>query len=196
IARSVLGKGNADRVGHLLSGLGLWEVRQEPISQMTPSQALACDLFGVLLKPADLILVDGHLDAFDPWTLESVIETLGEIQSEGQALLVATNRSEIATQLGSLIVLNSQSPVFVGTVQELLNSCAPTELLVETDDESAVRSVAEPFDVRIEQTEEGLRLEAAEDQELAARLLCQGYGVVRSVVVRKPTLDEALKSLS
>ncbi|MCH8980136.1 MAG: hypothetical protein IH945_12975, partial [Armatimonadetes bacterium] len=54
----------------------------------------------------------------------------------------------------------------------------------------------EPFVTGIRVSGRRLVLQTEDGQEVAARLLTQGYGVVRSVVVKEPSLEEALIQLT
>jgi hypothetical protein len=58
-----------------------------------------------------------------------------------------------------------------------------------------VRQLAEPFVVEVSETPQGLTLRTAEGQALAAKLLTEGYGVVKSIHTRPKTLAETLQEL-
>jgi hypothetical protein len=58
-----------------------------------------------------------------------------------------------------------------------------------------VRALVAPFEVSVRDTDDGVVMQASEGQQLAAKLLLEGYGDVKLVVLRSPTLEEALLSL-
>lgn len=185
----------ADRAAQALSALGLWENRQEPVAQLSPGQTAASELLTCLMSDAELMLIDGQLDRLDPWTLGPVLDLLERVASSGRAVLAATHRADVATRLGSLLVLRDGTPSYVGSVRELLRRCRPAELDVETDDPSTAGAMAEPFAIAVHAGPDGLKVEAEDGQAVAAKLLTLGYGAVRAVVVREPSLEEALLTL-
>jgi len=195
LAKSLSRKCSSERVGQAMSALGLWDLRQVAIGKLSPGHAAACALLPCLASSADVLLVDDLFDALDPWTLGPTLEFVCECVKSGQALLASTNRPDVAERLGSLIVLKDGCPRFAGSVREFLREFRPTELVVETDDPSTVASMADPFVMSIRRDPLGLRMEAAEGQRTAAQLLTAGYGRVKAVVVRDPSLEEALAGL-
>ncbi len=193
IARDVAKRGEQGRAALALTALGLWDVLDRPYPQLSPGQMVACDLLPCLMQDPDVILIDGHLDVIDPWTLEGIFEMLDDPAGKSVALIVATCQPSLARRLGALVILRNRNARFVGTVEELIESVRPAELVVETDDKSAVRAMAEPYTVSVKSTEGGLVMTSHEGQALAARLLTHGYGRVRSIILREPTLEEALR---
>ncbi|MEQ1934632.1 MAG: hypothetical protein ABL962_12280, partial [Fimbriimonadaceae bacterium] len=66
---------------------------------------------------------------------------------------------------------------------------------VETQNQSGVRALIAPFEISISETENGVILKAAEGQQLAARLLSEGYGDIKMVILKEPTVESALDEL-
>ncbi|QYK56574.1 MAG: hypothetical protein KF733_03620 [Fimbriimonadaceae bacterium] len=180
-----------ERAAVVLSALGLWDERRRPVAQLSPSKQAAAELVGALVDRDPLVFIAGQLDRFDPWTRR---ETL-DLVLQGGASIVQTNLSPVAERTENVIVLKGEEPVFAGHVQELRRRHGNVEVTVETDDPSTVRAVVEPFAVNVTVVAGGVRLQAARGQEMAARLLTHGYGVVKAVIVREPTLDEALRHI-
>lgn len=185
-------KSQLEARAEVLTLLGLWDLRKTAIPKLTETQRDACRLLPVLLSGAEVLCVDGTLDRLDPWLLGQVIGRLQERCRQGSALICATARPDIAENFSHLALIDKGSPVFAGTIAEFISSSAPAELVVETRDHQCVASIAKPFRVQAESTESGVRLRAAEGQELAARLLVEGYGRVESVLVSERTLGQAL----
>lgn len=179
----------------VLSATRLWDVRNLSVGELSPSQLAACDLLEPLLGDSPLVGIDGHLDLLDPWALRSVLDFIRRQTMQGRSFAVTTNRPELVREFDALIVLRDEQVCFAGSVADLLRSGPPHEIEVATENQPGVRALVSPFEVRIQTTEEGLHLEATEGQEIAARLLLQGYGDVKYVVVRRPTIEEALRAL-
>lgn len=195
VARASASKDNQRRIADVLAALGLYDARNVPLHKLTTGMVVACDLLPVLLSDADLVLIDGHLDLLDPWALDGAFEELFRLAEEKTAFLIATNRPELAERIGNIIVLVEGQMKYAGTVDKLVRSIEPTEIVVEADDLSTVTTMVEPFVTGVRVSGRRLVLQADEGQEVAARLLTNGYGLVRSVIVKEPSLEEALIQL-
>jgi ABC-type lipoprotein export system ATPase subunit len=189
LARAAAG----EDASNLLITLHLAELRQSAIGDLTPSQFAACELMSALGGGPGIVLIDGQLDLLDPWTIEDVLRWMRH--RNDVAFMVVTNRPEIAERMDSLLLLRSRQVRFAGTGADLVRSVAHQELLVTTERQAAVRALIEPFEVTVSDVEGGLLLRAKEGQEIAAKLLAEGYGDVRFVVCRTPTLADALRNL-
>ncbi len=196
VAKASASKDNQRRIADALASLGLWDARNVPLHKLTTGMVVACDLLPVLLSDADLVLIDGHLDLIDPWALDGAFEEMFRLAEEKTAFLVATNRPEMAERLGNLIVLVEGKMKYAGSVENLVRSVEPTEIVVEADDLSTVTTMVEPFVTSVRVSGRRLVMSAEDGQEVAARLLTNGYGLVRSVVVKEPSLEEALIQLA
>lgn len=186
---------SVNRATVVLTALGLWEDRLESIGDLSPSQLAACELLEPLLSNDELVAIDGQLDALDPWALRGALDIMRQQMTQGRSFAVVTNRSDLVGEFDALIVLKNEQVRFAGSVADLLRGGPPHEIEVATENQPAVRALVAPYEVRVTPTESGLHLEAPEGQEIAARLLLQGYGDVKYVLVRRPTIDEALLSL-
>ncbi|HSI74034.1 MAG TPA: ATP-binding cassette domain-containing protein [Fimbriimonas sp.] len=172
---------------------GLSERRHMAVSELTSSELAAAELLAVLSSDSNLLLIDGQLDRLDPWTLESVLQRL---RSRSEAtVIVATNRPDLLARFEALIVLRDRQVRFAGSPDELLRRVSDHHLTISTENQSGVQAVASPFEVSVEHGNGEVRLQAPEGQELAARLLLEGYGDVKLIVSRPPTIEEALLTL-
>jgi len=179
----------------VLSGTGLWECRNQSVNELSPSQEAAADLLEPFLSDEELVCIDGQLDVLDPWALRGVLDLMRRQMTNGRTFAVVTNRPDLISEFEALIVLRDSQVRFAGSVADLLRSGPPHEIEVATENQAAVRALIAPFEVRVTLTENGLRLEAPEGQEIASRLLLEGYGDVKYLVVRRPTIEEALRAL-
>jgi ABC-type multidrug transport system ATPase subunit len=191
IASEASGKDSA-KIVEVLTALGLWDNRQTPLSQLSSVVQFSAELIPVLAGEAEIMLVDGQLDVFDPWSLPPVLALIERQRALGRCLIAVTNSVAVAEKLGQVIIYSKGTPRFAGTTADLIAEDERTEILVETDDPSTVRSLVQPFEVGVKETPDGLILSAPHGQETAARLLKEGYGSVKMVILRQPTLEEAL----
>lgn len=195
LARKGRGPHVASIATEALLATRLWDTRNDLLFHLSPSQAAAAELLGPFVSGSPLLVLDGQLDRLDPWTLESVLQFLRKLKGQGVALIVASNRPELARHFDTLIVLSNSRLKFAGTPEDLIRSGRAHEFTVVTDDPTAVQALVAPFAVSIEESPEGLILRAAEGQDLAARLLLEGYGTVQFLIHRPPTLEQALLAL-
>jgi len=183
------------RVADLLYKMRLGEARYKQIGELSPGQFAAYELLGPLMTDANLILIDGQLDQLDPWALKDAMEIIRGLLGKGVTFVVATNRPDLIAQFDAVIVLKDKQVRFAGSIEDLKRLGPPHAIQVTTEHQQGARALVAPFQVNVSQTEDGLRLEAAEGQQLAARLLLEGYGDVQFVISRPSTLEEALLSL-
>lgn len=186
---------NHPKANDTLIALGLSNVLGEPIADVAPGHRAALEMFLPLLSGAPLLAVDGQLDRLDPWAHAAAWEALRIARSRGAAALIVTDLPATAAACDAVVVLRDRQVRFAGTVDALRHLGPPHELTVTTERQIGVRALVSPFEVSIEETPEGLRMEARDGQELAARLLREGYGDVRFLVSRAPTVEEGLQSL-
>ncbi len=195
LARSAQSGTDDGRCAEVLTALGLWDDRETPVAKLPVGLAVACDLLPCLLSPAATAIVDGHLDLLDPWTCEHAVLAMEEGAANGRCFVVVTNNLWIAERLGTLIVLRDSEACFAGSVGDLVRRGKPSEVTVTTTDPSTAQSMADPFLLSVHHGEDGLTMTTHDGQALAAKLLTEGYGSVRAVVVKEPSFAEALLEL-
>lgn len=195
IVREILGKTSPQAATDILTALGIWEVRQKACHNLTSGQQVAASFLQVLLRPAELVCVDGFLDQVDLLTFEQIWSSLQAARREGAILAYVTNQPEIAERADFVLVLRGEQFVFSGTPDALRRTTVETEIEVRTENRAGVKALVDPFEVAIRDSPEGLRLSAKEGQAIAAKLLQEGYGDVNFIVVRQPTFREALSRI-
>lgn len=178
-----------------LSATNLWEARAVPLDELSEAQLAACQLLRPLAASDRVMFIDGQLDLVDAWTRTSFLSGLKHKLLQGGVAVVVTNRLELAAEFDVVVVMRDCRPLFAGSVEELLRECGESEMFVETRAQPGVRALIEPFEISVKSTAEGLQLKATEGQAIAARLLAEGFGDVRMVVVRQPTIEEAVRRI-
>lgn len=195
VAKRISGREGALRAGEAIDALRLWDFRQQPIADLSPGQQAACELLPVLASHANVLIIDSIIEGLDPWIRERVWKLIDLRLAEGAALIHASNDPWLIPRMSSILVLKDRQIVFAGRYQDLLRSGSESEVVVETRDQPGVRALVSPFEVSISETPNGLLLKSREGQAIAAKLLVEGYGDVRSVMLKEPTPEELLKNL-
>lgn len=195
LAKRLAGKHRSAGFAEALTACGLWDVRKEPLPRLSPSQSLACECLPLLLLEANLLVSDCGLDELDPWTIASVSELIGIRVAAGASSICSTMRPDIAERQENLLLLRKGSIVFAGPVQDFVRRSSPSQLVVEANDPSTVKSLVEAFDVEVVQSGDRFEISTPNGQEVAAKLLTHGYGSVRIIHMKQPTLADALQAI-
>ncbi|HEY3779798.1 MAG TPA: ATP-binding cassette domain-containing protein [Fimbriimonadaceae bacterium] len=196
ILRHAVSGGKNTNVADALLACGLWEVRQKALKGFSSSQIAACEMLACLGPETRLLLVDGQLDRLDPWTLNSVLVGLRQRLLAGAALVAVTNRPELISQFDFVVVLDNLKTVYAGPVEEMLRFGPKAEVEVRSQMQPGAKAMVAPFKIAVEHRETQTVFQAENGQELAAKLLLEGYGDVDYVVVRQPSIEEALMHLT
>lgn len=192
ISRKAAGRRAGD-ASQALTMTGLWDERETNLDSLSDSQRSACALLAPLAASEPIIFLDGQLDTLDSWTRHSALEGFRERQKKGACLIVATNRLEMCAEFDLVVVMRSNRVAFAGTLEELYREGDESTVVVETRNQPGVRALVEPFEISVKTSPEGLVLTAREGQAIAAKLLMEGYGDVRSVVLKQPTVEDAVR---
>ena len=179
----------------LLVRLGLWDVRTRSISELSTGQTAAAEIYFALTAGAPMVILDGQLDQLDAVTREFTEGYLEARRAEGLLVAVVTHDVELAERADAIVVLQDRFLRYAGPPEGLARTAGPCEITVETTDQRAVRALVEPFSISAQATETGWRFTADEGQAVAARLLRDGYGDVKWVMMRTPRLRDALRNL-
>ena len=184
---------DSDRATEALLATGLWDRRQAQAGELSRSEIAAAQLLPLLAQDHSLGVLDGHLDLLDPWARHRVWQLMR--QRSNACFVAVTALPELLYNFDAIVVLKQGMVRFAGSPEELLRQTVSHQVTLETMESKGVRALVEPFKVSIESDGSSHTLKAAEGQELAARLLLEGYGDVRFVVSRPPSMAEALEYL-
>ena len=184
------GTGGASLLADLLTAAGLWPRRADPIRALTEGQRAAATLVAALLSGEPTLALDRELDRLDPWTREALWPRLTERRT-----VLATHDLALAERCDLVVVLGPHGPLACESPDALVSRLGLHRFAVETERRRTTRALVEPLAVDVAETPEGLEFRAREGQEAIVRLLLEGYGDVRSFVVRRPTLFEAATAL-
>lgn len=192
LAKASLPRGDSQRAVIVLNALQLTDLRDEPVARLTPGQMIAASLISCLVPEIGLSIIDGHLDLLDPWTLEGVMNLIHDDQETGKAFVISSNQPSLVEQCDQVVILRNEEAIFAGSIGELLTAAAPAELIIDCADPSAVQAMVDPFILSAKQSPGTLTITTHKGQAVAAQLLTHGYGAVKLVVLKEPTVKEAL----
>jgi ABC-type multidrug transport system ATPase subunit len=194
LARTGSTSGQASRASEALNATRLWEFRQVPVSDLSPGQQHACEMLGTLSCDDGFMCMDRHLDHLDPWALRSTMELIRTRLSNGCSAAFVTNRPDIVEQCDLIVVVSHGEVRHAGRVQDLAKK-VEHELEIVSERQPGVRALVAPFAIDVQQRNGSLILHAEDGQQVAAKLLIEGYGDVKYIVHRQPTVEECLLGL-
>ncbi len=183
------------RSTELMLALRLFDRRNDFFGSLTLVEQAAAELLRLFASDGGICAIDGHFDGLDPWALSGAMELLGLAKDAGRTTFLVTNSVEVAGIADLIVVISDEIVRFAGTRQELLERAAPVRIAVETTHGEGVRALCAPFEVEIAEYPDRLEMRARAGQQLAAKLLADGYGDVTSIVLQQPTLAEALRTV-
>ena len=182
-------------VGECLYACGLWSVRESATNELSFAQESALATAAALSRQASLVLLDGHLDALDDWTLSSLWPYLHKRLTAGLSVVLATNRLDFLAEADAIIVMDKKSFRFYGTIRDLMRKAPPSQMLVRTENRLGVRALLQPFEVHLRETDEGLMIQSPQGQKVAAELLSRGYNDVQFVIQNGPSPADAVRAI-
>ena len=178
--------GKATALAEALTAAGLWDLRARPFAALGESDRTAGEIVAGLL--AGVALFDGLFDRLDPWRAAELWDYARASASCG----AVTHRLDLIGEPDRIAAVRGGEAAFLGSPAELRAQGPATRFEVTTARGGAVATMLEPLAVNVRVAGESLTFAAREGQEAIVRLLLQGYGDVRSFVVREPTLAEAI----
>jgi ABC-type multidrug transport system ATPase subunit len=179
------------RAVYLLELLGLGERLDTPISELSSGERAMLQVSGALAQRADLYLLD---DPFDKADFERVRRLWMELEDRcrfGAAVLFSTRDPAIARRADRVLMLHRGHMMAFDTPDNLLRDTKATRLEIETLDPQPVLDTLGAVELHIMEQDDGYRLSLSADDTLALRLLQEGYGTIRGVYIREPTLADA-----
>lgn len=196
LARLKGGASAASRASEALTTCGLWDARANSVSDASPGQLAAMCLLPAFCEHQQIVMIDLLADLVDLKTRHNVLSGLQKRRhEEGTIHLIATNQPDIVEQCDGVVVMKDSSFRASSSIEALRARTVPGEVIIETTRSHAIRSMIEPFAIKVTEIPEGLRVETFEGQELAQKLLIEGYGDVHCTLIRRPSLADVLITL-
>ncbi len=179
------------RAVYLLELLGLGEQVDTPIAELSDGARAMLQVGAALAQRANLYLLDDPFDKADFERRQRLWMELEERSRFGAAILFATRDPAIARHADRVLMLHQGRLIAFDTPDQLVRDLQATRLEIETTDLQPVLDVLGEVEFRVVEQGDGYRLSLFADDTLALRLLREGYGAVRAVYLREPTLADA-----
>jgi len=183
----------ADPAAVALDIVKLWDLRNEPASNLSTTQRQLMALLPGLCASEGFVLIDQGLDGLALWNLEPVLNQL--LNGDERAVTVVTSRCEIAERFEKIAVLTPRGLAYFGSPSDLIQQTKPIIVEVEASNSKAVQHMAQALNIRTSTEGQTTTFKIDGGQEKAVRLALQGYSYIKSMSIKKPSLKEALEEL-
>jgi ABC-type multidrug transport system ATPase subunit len=179
------------RAVYMLEVLGLGEVMDAPLNELSDGQRHMLRVGGALAQHAPLYLLDDPFDCADFERRRRLWHELDDRCRFGAAVLFSTRDPAIAERADRVLMLDDGRLIADDAPERLIAEQEATELEIEACDPEPILEGLQGVEVRIEPLHDGYRLRLHAPDTLALHLLQHGYGNVRAITVRPPTLEDA-----
>jgi ABC-2 type transport system ATP-binding protein len=138
-----------------------------------------------------LLLLDEPSTGLDPGARIDLWQYLRQIQREGVTILVTTHLMEEADLCSRLAIMDRGVAKAVGSPAELKSKIGGDVITLQSSDpDAAMRLIQKQLLLTVERLDDILRLEHADGAHLIPKLVATLPGLVDSVSVGKPTLQD------
>ncbi len=179
------------RAIYLLEVLGLGEVMEVPLSELSDGQRGLLRVGCALAQNSALYLLDDPFDYADFERRRRLWAELDDRCRFGSAVLFTTRDPAVARRADRVLMLDSGRLIADDTPQRLVQGLNATRIEVETDNPDTILPMLEGVELRVYEASDGYRLTLYAPDTLALKLLQMGYGQVRAVQIHEPDLADA-----
>ncbi len=179
------------RAIYMLEVLGVGERVETPLSELSDGQRHILRVGGALAQHAPLYLLDDPFEYADFERRRRLWNELDDRCRFGAAVLFTTRDPAIAERADRVLMLDEGLLLADDAPERLIAEQEATAIEIEARDPEPILEGLSDVELRIEQLPDGYRLRLHADDALALRLLQEGYGNIRAIYVRLPTLEDA-----
>lgn len=185
------GSALATRIDESLEQVELAERRGEPVSRLSGGLARRLEVARSLLAAPPVLLLDEPTAGLDPGARAEVWDALERLSQQGHAILFSTHLGEEAERAHRVLLLDRGRVVLEGEPEALKASIGGEVIVLECDDAARLAdAVRERFGVTVAAVEGTVRIERDRAHEFVPRLIESFPGQVRSLTLRRPTLED------
>ena len=180
------------RMRQVLELVGLWDRRDKDVSTFSGGMKRRLEIARGLLHSPRVLFLDEPTVGLDPQTRSSIWEYLDELRhEEALTIFLTTHYMDEAEHCDRIAIMDAGQIVALDTPKALKAAIGTDRIKLETaDDAAASAEIKRQFDLDATTVEGGLVLDVPEGERFVPRLLAElGVGV-RSVSVKRPTLDD------
>jgi ABC-2 type transport system ATP-binding protein len=181
----------ASRAERLLRRVGLWDRRGEAAEKLSGGLQRRAEIAKGLLHGPAVLLLDEPTTGLDPGARRDVWIYLDELKKEGVTVLVTTHLMEEAERCDRLLILHEGRKVAEGTPVSLKAEIGGDVVLVQSPDPKRLAAgLKDNLGAEAAVLDGAVRLELADGARFVPKIVEAFPGLVTSVTVGKPTLED------
>jgi ABC-type multidrug transport system ATPase subunit len=186
-------KGRLGRIAMFIELLGLSNVRNRCVRELSDGQKCAAELARAFISDAKIIAIDGLIERLDRPARRRTWEHILAKKRQGSTFVIGTSSAEEALLCDRLAVLSRGRLVFTGKPGELLNAVQNDVVVVESLHGPLVGSrLRSKFGASVTERNGEIEIRSRDADSDAAWVLSELRSDVGCVYLRQPTLDDAL----
>jgi ABC-2 type transport system ATP-binding protein len=187
----------AERMDDALRWIGLHDQRNDLVRAFSGGMRRRLEVARALLHQPRVLFLDEPTTGLDPQTRRSLWETLRTSRADRRlTILMTTHYMDEAEHCDRVAIIDHGKLIASGTPAELRQGVGAERVAIETDDdERAIIELRTRFGVAPQRSERGLEFAVEGGEHFLPKLV--GFPVeIRSLVLRKPTLEDAFIALT
>ena len=194
------GLGGADlemRIRTQLSKVGLTDRARERVHGFSGGMRRRVELAKGLLNQPEILLLDEPSTGLDPGARIDLWKALADIQSTGVTILLTTHLMDEADHCSRLAIMMAGRLVALDTPAALKDRIGGDVItIVSADPDQLAMALKEKLKLVSSRMENLIRIEAPRGHELVPKIIEAVPGLVESISVGKPTLEDVFIRLT
>jgi ABC-2 type transport system ATP-binding protein len=187
----------AQRIQTNLTRMSLLDRAHERVETFSGGMRRRVELAKGLLNRPEILLLDEPSTGLDPGARIDLWQTLRDIQATGVTILLTTHLMDEADRCSRLAILTTGKLVANDTPTALKERIGGDVITITTSDPAKLKELLEQrLNVRPEELDGVLRLERPRGHEFIPQIIEAAPGLVDSVSLGKPTLEDVFIHLT
>ena len=181
-----------ERMESAMERLGLSDRRNDLVETLSGGLRRRVEIAKALLHRPQVLLMDEASSGLDPSARRELSRHVENLrQAEGVTILLTTHILEEADRCDRLVLLHEGNIVAQGSPSELRSRIGGDVVVLETADAAALSAgIAERFNLKTAATDGQVRVEIENGHRFIAEVVEAFPGMVNSVGLHKPTLED------
>ncbi|HSV15441.1 MAG TPA: ATP-binding cassette domain-containing protein [Tepidisphaeraceae bacterium] len=186
-----------ERMRTLLQRVDLLDRQHERVEGFSGGMRRRVELAKGLLNRPEILLLDEPSTGLDPGARIDLWRMLRDIQASGVTILLTTHLMDEADRCSRLAIMTAGKLVACDTPTAMKERIGGDVITITSNDPERLRStLRERLNVEAETVDAALRLERPRGHEFVPQLIEAAPGLVESVSVGKPTLEDVFLHLT
>lgn len=184
------------RAIYLLELFGLFGKADRSLSELSEGELAALKAAFALAPRSKLYLLDCSFEPLDFERRKRLWSEIDDLARKGAAIVISSRDPSIAGRCDEVAIIAGGRSIAQNDPRRLCEDVSPTEIMIEAEDPDGLGDLLPNTEIELVWDESGYRARVRQGDAEAVRLLRDGYGNVRTVVVRPPSLAEAWQTLA